>query len=173
MTEEQQAAVPLERPAWARRSNFVLGGVVAAGVILALAAIGTVILRPAAPAVYPAGSPEAAFQAFLTEYDTGDLDAAYAHFSASVRSRLSFSDFRRMADDYAWQDDDDRRVVLDKVDATGDSAVLHIRVERFTPEGLGGNRTSYAQDIRLVREAGAWRIDEPLAGTEPAGYYAY
>jgi hypothetical protein len=173
VSEEQTAGVVPGRAASTTRSKLIIGGAIALGAVLAIAAIGAIILRPAAAAVYQAGSPEAAFQAYLIEYDGGDLDAAYNRFSASVRSQHSFPDYRQVVSNYAWQDADDPRVVLDRVDRTGDTAVLHIRVERFTADGLGGNRTSYEQAIRLVHEVGAWKIDELLAGVESAAYYDY
>jgi hypothetical protein len=173
VSEEQTAGIALRPPTSTRRSKLIAGGTIVVGAVLAIAAIGAIILRPTAPAVYRAGSPEAAFQSYLIEYDAGDLDAAYTRFSASVRSQHSFPDYRQVVSNFAWQDADDRRVVLDGVDRTGDTAVLHIRVERFTADGLGGNRTSYEQAIRLVHEVGAWKIDELLAGVESAAYYDY
>jgi hypothetical protein len=173
MSEDRPAGPPLGRPT-SSRSRLLVGAASAAGAVLAIVGLGAIILRPVAPATYPAGSPEAAFQAYLTAYDGGDLDAAYAHFSASVRSRLSFSDFRQMVDDYGWQDDQTRRVVLESVDTAADSAVLHLRVEHFTKGQLGRDRTSsYERAIRLVHEFGVWKIDEPLAGAESVGYVDY
>jgi hypothetical protein len=52
----------------------------------------------------------------------------------------------------------------------GDSARLIVTVEEFYEDGLGGSTNRYDHEIHLVREGGAWRIDEPLVWLESAPY---
>jgi hypothetical protein len=71
-----------------------------------------------------------------------------------------------MASDVAQWDTADRRVVLDRVETDGDATLLHLRVETFSHGGLSADRYAYPREIRLVKESGAWQIDELLVGTE-------
>jgi hypothetical protein len=156
------AREPAGRPAVAR-SMLVIGGSIAALVVIAIV---VVLAAPRGPATYPPNTPEAAFQEFYAAYEIGDLDAAYALFSTDVKAEVSLATYRRSELDYAWQRDQDRRIVLDRVDQSEGRAVLHLRVDEFSPGGLGGNRSSYDRSIRLVQEGEAWLIDEALFGIQ-------
>ena len=47
---------------------------------------------------------------------------------------------------------------------------MTITVEEFYEDGLGGSTNRYDREIHLVREDGAWYIDEPLVWLESAPY---
>jgi hypothetical protein len=125
-----------------------------------------VLAVPKGPTTYDPGSPEAAFQTFFRAFEAGDLDGAYALFSSSVKQQLTPAEFRRSDSEHGWQRDEDRRVVLLRTDITGDRASLHLRIDQFSGGGLGAARYSQERTIRLVRENGAWLIDEPIVGVE-------
>lgn len=152
---------------WVPRSILVAGGVVAALVVIAVV---VVLIRPTGPTSYPDGSPEAAFQAYMSAYDTEDVEGAYDWFSSSVRESLSIAEYRRLLSENSWQQEQSRRIVLDRVDLGEQRAILHLRVEQFSQDGLGGSRWSYDLSVRLVTEQGTWRIDEPLLGVEPGHF---
>lgn len=145
------------------RSMLAIGGSIAALIVIAIVAV---LAFPGGATTYPPGSPEAAFQDYYAAYEVGDLEAAYAYFSAGVKGTMSLADFRRTDSEYGWQRDQDRRIVLDRVDQTGGRAVLRLRIDEFSPGGLGGNRYSHERSIRLIYEGGAWLIDEALIGIE-------
>ena len=149
------------------RSTLVISVAIAALVVIALV---VALVLPDTPATYPAGSPEAAFQDFYAAWESGDLDTAYAGLSTAVAADLDRTEYRRLDAEQRWQRDQDRRLVLLGVDVDGERAVLRLRVDSFSGGGLSGDRYSEERSIRLVREAGAWRIDEPLVGIESVAY---
>lgn len=149
------------------RSVLVVG---AAIVVLIALAVVVVLAVPKGPTAYDPGSPEAAFQAFYQAYEAGDVEGAYGLLGAAVRDQLTLAEYRRLAAEHAWQRDQDRRVVLLGTDVTGDRANLRLRVDQFSGGGLGGDRYSDERTIRLVREHGAWLIDDPIIGIENVSY---
>lgn len=149
------------------RAVLIVGAAIVALIILAVV---VVLAVPKGPTAYDPGSPEAAFQAFYQSYEAGDLEGAYGLFGSSVRVQLTLDEYRRLDAEHAWQRDEDRRVVLLGTDLTGDRANLRLRIDQFSAGGLGGNRYSHERTIRLVREHGAWLIDEPIVGIENVSY---
>ncbi len=156
-------------PGRARVSRSVL--IVGAGIATLIAlAIVVVLAVPKGPTAYDPGTPEAAFQAFYQTYEAGDVEGAYGLLGSSVKGQLSLTEYRRLDAEHAWQRDQDRRVVLLGTDVTGDRANLRLRIDQFSSGGLGGNRYAEERTIRLVREDGAWLIDEPIVGIEHVAY---
>jgi hypothetical protein len=141
------------------------------GLIIALA-VAAIAIRPAGPPVYEAGSPEAAFQSYLVAFEAADYEAAHAAFSGAITSRISVSRYRRLISEFGWAQADNRRFVLDGVERAGDAdrATLRLRIDTFNDGLFGGDQYSYGQEIPMVREDGTWKIDELLAGVEPASY---
>lgn len=160
------AAPPGGRAAFPR-SVLLIGAAIVALVVVALI---VAVALPNRPTDYAAGSPEAAFQDFYEAWETGDIEAAYDHLSSTVTAEMTLSEYRRMDADWSWQRDQGHRLVLLNVDVSADRAVLHIRVDQFSEGGLTGERYSYERSVRLVRERGAWLIDEALVGIEPVPY---
>jgi hypothetical protein len=167
--ESPSSGAGTSAPAQTRVPRAVLA---AAGAIIALIVLALVVVLaiPKGPTVYDPGSPEAAFQAFYQAYEANDVEGAYARLSSTVTEGLTLVEYRRLDADQAWQRDQDRRVVLLGSDQTGDRATLQLRIDQFSEGGLGGNRYSYQRTIRLVREGGAWLIDEPIVGIESVAY---
>jgi hypothetical protein len=55
-----------------------------------------------------------------------------------------------------------RSVLFDRTDGEGDAVEVHLIVEEFYGDGLSGDTYRSPRDVRLVREDGEWRIDQPL-----------
>jgi hypothetical protein len=154
----------------ANRSLLVIG----AGVIgLVLVTLAVVLLTDDGDrASFDPDSPEAALQSYLGALEDGDADAAYAIFSEDVRSRVTGEAFEREVDlrDTGTPGRPDARYLVTDTNVDGDSARLIVTVEEFYEDGLGGSTNRYDHEIHLVREGGAWRIDEPLVWLESAPY---
>jgi hypothetical protein len=152
------AAPAADRPAASsNRLLLVVVGGVAALVVVALA---VVLLLPRGEATYPAGSPEAAFQAYLAAAETNDLEATYQAMSPRVRASWTYDEFvneRSMFGSSYGR----RNVWIDSVDRRDDRAVLHVTIEWMYGEGLTASR-SYDRDIALsmVLVDGTWYIDQ-------------
>jgi len=114
-------------------------------------------------------SPEAALQRYLAAYEEGDLEGAHAHFSKNVRERMDLDAYQRAVDSMGGiGGDPNRSVLFDRTSGTDDRVDLHLIVEEFYGDGLSGDTYRSPRDIRLVREDGEWRIDEPLIWLDPA-----
>jgi len=142
-------------------------GVVA---ILAVVAVGLSAARD--PDQFPADSPQAALQAYLQAFEDEDYKAAYASFSADVQSQMSLEDFERAATDYHQYATESRRVLydgIDQVQTDGDErATLRLTVEVSYGDVLFADQYSYPTEVRMVREGGAWHIDQALVHLDPA-----
>ena len=167
--EHPSSRVESSTPARARvpRAVLVVGGAIVALIALAMV---VVLAVPKGPTAYDPGSPEAAFQAFYQAFEAGDVEGGYGLLASSVTDQMTLAQYRRLDSEQGWQRGEDRRVVLLGSDRTGDRANLRLRIDQFSGGGLGSNRYSYERTIRLVREDGAWRIDEPIVGIENVAY---
>jgi hypothetical protein len=122
------------------------------------------------PRTYPAGSPEAAYQAYVTAWQAGDDEAAYASFTTAVRAETPYADYHRQAIEYrlyGQQPGTTTRVFIDAATVQGETATLQVTVETSVVSGLGANRYRSTLPVTLVREDGAWRLDTIRMGTEP------
>lgn len=150
------------------RGLFLVGAAIAA-LLVATVAIVLVAGGRDAPDLQP-GTPEAAVQEYLAAFENGDLEAAYAHFSAELRSEWSLEDYEDAVDAYGgmtWEGPS-RRVLFDRTEVDGDVARVHLVVEEFYGDGLSGDSFRSPRVVRLARDAGAWAIDEMVVGLEPA-----
>ena len=132
--------------------------------IAAVSVLAVVVLAVAgegAPSEFPADSPEAALQGYLTAFENGDYPAAYAYFSTAAQATVSLEQFEQAATDYGAPQES-RRVTYDRTEGSGDEVTLHVTVETSSSGGLSSNRYGYQSVVPMVREAGAWRIDEAL-----------
>lgn len=158
-----------------RPERFVLlvSALVAGLVVLAAVAV-FVAERRGAPS-YPAGTPEATVVSYLEALRAADRDAVVALLSTRARGELErreaepFYDFE--AELRATSDGlHTARVRIDRVEVRGDVATVTLVVERVTDglepgfplPGIGGGSFSYQRPLRLVRENGSWKVDEPV-----------
>ena len=156
------------------RSVLAIAGAIGATVVAAVLIVVVLGDRPAAS--FPPDSPEAAVQGFLAAWDDRDYDAAYGFFSADVRQRVRLEEYRQVARDqgsYTYPGDERRRVEIQRVDIQGKRADVYLSIEHFYggggPFGNGGYTSTSI--VHLVREKGAWKLDEALLGTEPGPFF--
>ena len=154
----------------AYRSLLAIGAGVIALVIVTLAAV--LLTDSDDGTSFAPDSPESALQAYLAALQDGDVDAAYAIFSNEVRSRVSADAFEREVRlrDTGTPDGPDTRYLVTATNVDGDTALVTVTVEEFYGDGLNGSTNRYDHEIHLVREHGAWHIDEPLVWLESAPY---
>lgn len=148
-----------------------------AGIIAVVAITAAVVLMLGGrePASFPADSPEGIVQRYLAAFEEGDFEAAHAYFSSEVQSELDLEAYEQMTREYGFfPGDTSRRVLFDRTETDGDGATVHLTVEEYYGGGTtlfgGGETYRSPRQIRLVREEGEWRIDEPLVGVEPAPF---
>lgn len=150
--------------------------VVAAGIValVAITAVVVLLLGSREPASLPADAPEGVVQRHLAAFENRDFEAAHAYFSSEVRAEMDVDAYEQLTREYGiYPDEISRRVLFDRTEADGDRATVHLTVEEYYGGGgpFGGGETyRSSREIRLVREDGAWRIDEPLVGFEPAPF---
>lgn len=157
---------PVVRASSAYRGLILVGvGVVA---LLIAAAIVVVVAGDVGDPAFEAGSPQAALHDYLVAYEAGQLDVAHAQFSTRVRDRWDIDAYRDAVDGgEAPGAGAARRVIFDRADVTGETARVRLTIEEFVGDGLGGETNRYPREIRMVREDGAWRIDETLVWLDP------
>lgn len=162
MTTTQPIAAP--RPGAGLDRRLVLVGVgIVAVVLIAFAVVAVIGGRPAQ---YAAGTPEAAYQSFLQASDAGDTETAYAALSPRVRELWTYDEYAAQAPMYR-NTGERQNVYIDRALVEGDRATLFLTVEHVYGEGLTAGRwTEEGVTVRLVRDAGTWYVDAPLAGTQ-------
>ncbi len=138
-------------------------------VVVLVATLIVLLAGNQAQATYPANSPEAALQRYLTAWYDKDYNAAYEFFASDVQGQMSLSDFRRDAG-FAYGPDN-QTVTLDRTTGSGDSRTLHLIVEDYYGPQYGGSGYSHGVQVRMTLEPDGWKIDDPLIGLEP--YYGY
>ena len=151
----------------ANRSLAYIGGGVVALMIITIVIVLLAGGREAEG--FTADSPQGILQSYLAASEEGDLAAAHAYFSADVHDEMDLDAFVRATDSYgAYGEGTSHSVFFDSASGDGDRIVLHLTVEEFYGDGM--NRSSYRseREIRMVREADGWRIDEPLVLLNPA-----
>ena len=152
-------------------TRAVLG--IAAGIlaILVLSVVVVLVAGGRGSQQFPAGSPESALQAYLAAHEDGDYEVAYGHFSADVRDQVSQAEYRQTSRDlHGFQPPELRRAVyIGEVEPDGERASVHLTVEEWYGDPFGGTSRS-EREVRMVREDGDWKIDEPLIGLEPAPF---
>lgn len=155
-----QVATDSPRPANGRRINSTV--VIAVGiVILVVVATAIVLFAGGGQATtYPAGSPEAALQTYLRAWYDEDYETAYSYFSTPVRARMTFDEF---SSNRFGNSSDGQTVTIDRVTGDGDRRTLFLTVDQYYGPG-----SSYSRDVsvRMVLEAGSWRINDALAGVD-------
>jgi hypothetical protein len=141
---------------------------IAAG-ILGLVVIGAVVVLLAEdrkPATFPAGSPEAAMQAYLAAWEDGDSEKAYGFFSEAVRSQVTLADYQNAVSGFGDVSPGDEAVYIDAAQISGDRATVHLTVEHYFGDGPGAETYRSTTTVRMVRQADAWKLDQQLIGVE-------
>jgi hypothetical protein len=146
-----------------RTDRFVLA--VSAMVLLLIAlAVGSVALAQCRePPVLPDTSPTGVVYHYLAALDQENYDAAYSYLSSSTRAWISLDEFRRRSPrPLGSPPGRTTSVSLSNERITGERARVTIAVTTFYPSGpFGGNEYTRSDELDLVREGGAWKIDVP------------
>lgn len=143
---------------------FIGAGILA---LLIVSVVVVLVVGRADSADYAADSPEGTLQRYLAAVDEGDYDAAYAYFSERVQGQMSVDDFRRSIAMYGGYQPR-QRVLFRGSSGDADRVRLELDIEYFYDDGFGGSSSRQPREVTMVREAGEWRIDDALAGLEPA-----
>jgi hypothetical protein len=145
-------------------------GIVAGVAILLVGTVAIVLVAGNRPArEYPAGSPEAALQAYLLAWESGDTERAYASFSQAARASITLEEYRRRIVESGgghMAEGPSRRVYVDRTTLSGERATLDLTVEETWISGLSVNRNRWSRVVSMVREAGAWRFDQLFIGLD-------
>ena len=162
---------PSERAPNPGRQILIIGAVLLA---LVVGTVVTVLAVGSREESYPPGTPEGALQRYLQAFEDEDFETAYSYFSSEVQDEMSLDEFEEATEYYGSPAPEiERRVRVDRVEETDDGAVVHLTVEEFYGGGGpfgGGGTYSYPREVRMVREGGDWKIDEPLLGLEPGPF---
>ncbi|MCX7623065.1 MAG: nuclear transport factor 2 family protein [Thermomicrobium sp.] len=159
----------LQQPA---RLVVSVGGILLVLVLLTVVAV--LLVERRSPPSYPPGSPEQAVVAYLEALRAGDREAVLAALSSRAREELERRERLEPYYDFdaelrgASQALRDARVRIDRVEARGDRATVTLTIERASADlqpgfpfpMLGGGTYSYERLLSLVREDGAWKVDE-------------
>jgi len=140
--------------------------------VVVIAALIVVLLGSRQAAPFPADSPEGVVQRYLAAFEDGDYPAAYGYFSQGIRDGMDEDTYERSVRDFGYAFDGSRRVLFDRTELDGDRATVHLTVEEYYSGGPFGAGDTYrsSRTITLVREDGAWRIDDSLIGLDPGPF---
>lgn len=156
------SVAPAGRPA----RSLIIAGLLVFLLVIA-AAVAALTLGSRGPASFPAGSPQEAFQGYYRAYLDQDPDTAYQYFSQRVQRQVSLDEYSRIVSSsglYASPDERNSRILIDRVEQIDDRATLYLIQEMFVGTGINATQFSSERQVRLVREGGEWKIDEPLLG---------
>lgn len=159
----------MERPT---RTIVTLAAVLA--VLVVATTVLVLLVEREGPPHYPPGSPEATVVAFIEALRAGDRDQVLALLSTQARADL---ERREQMEPFYEFDAELRaasenlrmaRVRIDRVEVRGERAVVTMTIERtgsalepgFPFPTIGGGTFSYQRTLTLVRDGGAWKVDE-------------
>jgi hypothetical protein len=145
-------------------------------VLLVLAAVTIAVVQRAErqpPPSFPPDSPEATVLAYLEALRSAERERVLALLSMDARRELErrerdpffrFEDMLYMAS----QSLHESRIRLGSVERRADHATVTLLIERSSPQvdigfpvpNVNGGPVSATRTLRLVREDGAWKIDE-------------
>jgi hypothetical protein len=149
----------------ARGSDRFLVGIVVGAVALAALSIAAVLVvgRTPAPRAADPDAPVGVVQRYVEAVRTGDVDAAYRELSRSAQAGLSLDEMRRRFQRQGGSNGE-QRILIEPVSVDGDRAEVKATVSRFTARADPFSVGTSHQDVtvRLVREDGAWRINQPV-----------
>ncbi len=147
------------------RPLLLIGAAIVA--LLVLSVVVVLVAGRGGTTEFPADSPEGALQRYLAAVDEGDYDAAYEYFSERVKDEMSVDDFRRNIGMFGAPQSG-QRVLFRGSSGDADRVRLELDVEYFYDDGFGGSSFRQPREVTMIREGGEWRIDDALAGLEPA-----
>ena len=168
-----------EHPGAARADRTLV--IIGAGVValVVVAALVVILVGGRDATLFAPDSPEGVVQAYVTAFEEGDHAVAHASFSSAVRDEMPIDEYERAVRGQGGGssiEDPSRRVLFDRTTQDGDRATVHLTVEEFYRGGGafgGGDTYRFPREVTLVREAGAWRIDQALIWLDPAPFMEF
>lgn len=155
--------VASERPA-PGRDRFLLG-IVAGSVVLILLGIAAVFVggRPREGQRFDPATPGGVVQAYLEAVRAGDRERAYGYLSRSARADWDRDQTRTRLSPTSDSSRTGTRLVIDPRSESADAAEVKVTISRFSTSSEPFSSSTSHRDVtfRLVREDGAWRIDQP------------
>jgi hypothetical protein len=145
----------LARP---ERTILAIGGGILA--LVGAAVIIVLVFGSPDPEEFPPDSPEGTVQRYLRAVHDGDADTARAMLSERAEREMPAESFER---GYYCPSSTStgRRVRIARVDRGEQRSTVYLSIQRTSGSGLSFNRSTYEQSVRLVREDGVWKIDDP------------
>ena len=154
-----------DRPPRAPDSDRFLLGIVVGSIALVLAGIAAVFFvgRPRPAQTLDPNSPAGVVQAYVEAVRAGDRDRAYDLLSRSARTDVRREAYRERFPTTAGSGDTGTRIIIEPISETGDAAEVKVTISRFAARTDPFSSGTYHRDltVRLVREDGAWRINQP------------
>ena len=152
-------------PAAPPRTDRFLLGIIAGSALLIALAVGAVFLAGRQAPRPPADpqSPVGVVQAYVEAIRSGDLARAHGHLSRAAQSSLPLSTYRERFPRYVEPASSDQRVLIEPVVVEADRAEVKVTISRFSARSDPFSARTFHRDVtvRLVREDGAWRVDQP------------
>ena len=137
--------------------------------LIVVAVIVLVVIVPRSAQTYAEDTPEGTLQRYLRALDEGDSETAYSFFSREVKRDFPLSEFENgLPSPDLGLDEIPRTVRVAGVDMRGDTATLRLAVDEYVDVLPLSREYRSERRIRLIREDGAWKIDQPLHGLGPA-----
>jgi hypothetical protein len=134
--------------------GFTLGG------LIVLAILAALLVGAPDEEEFAEGTPERVIQDYVRAVRDRDREAAYAFFSSAAQRDMSFEEFSNYVSG-PGDPFENRRIRLEDSEIDGERATLSLVIESFDDGSLfDSNRYEYERTVALVREEGAWKIDE-------------
>jgi hypothetical protein len=151
-----------------RNRSVLYIGVGVLGVVVLGAAV-VLLAEGRRPASFEPGTPQAAMQEYLAAWQDDDYEAAYQYFSDQIKADTSLEEYeslvRNFGDPNGYQSNE--AIYIDKADGDEEEVTLYLTVEQFYGgDGLGGGSYRSQRTVRMIHQAGGWKVDEPLMGVE-------
>ena len=147
-----------------RTDRFLLGIIVGSVLLVALAVAAVFLLagRQPSPPADPA-SPVGVVQAYVEAIRSGDLARAHGYLSSAAQAALPVATYRERFPRYGESGSADQRILIEPMVTETDRAEVKVTISRFSARSDPFSARTYHRDVtvRLVREDGAWRVDQP------------
>ena len=102
----------------------------------------------------------------LVAFQDGDYRAAYEQLSSNVQVAFTYPQYLEMASSMGMGMSEPPRVTIDRVLISGERATIDLGIEYPPSGGLFPSRYRQSLTVRLVREAGVWRINQKMFGAK-------
>jgi hypothetical protein len=150
-----------ERTATAGPDRFLLGIVAGAGLLLVVSVIVVVVMMRRSPVTIDPSSPSGVVQAYAEAMRAGDRTRAFGYLTPEARATAIARNWSTSTPGY----DDSVRIVVEPISEDASTATVRVSVTRFYARSqpfFGSSTTHTDRTVHLVRQDGAWLIDEAL-----------